>query len=618
LLRLPGQASWQEYAAAWKVLLKKYLGIAPDADATTPGAPSAPSEAILDILEQLASLDRVENRVALGDFAHTFQHWLERSGVTEDRRNIDGVMVLNATAARGLSFRALFVLGMNEGVFPRTIREDAFLRDRDREVLDRDLGYKVSQKLAAFDEEKLLFSMLAGAARERLYCLLQRADESGRALAPSWYIDELKRALDDTGRPCEPINIPRSITEKASVAPFDRQDLLLPKELAIRLTLEGQDSTALVEASALLPALYKQGRKVAAEIDRSGDRLLPYDGTLTDFESYWKHFSERGLSPTALETYARCPFQFFARHVLGLAPLDRPEEILGPSPAEFGELGHEILNSFYRALIDGGYFAGNAAKVDVETTLQAVAARAFTDYEENNPVGYPLVWESLRESIIQLLRQVVAQDLGELSQSGFVPASLETDVTAHLPSDWPNPLKGLAIRGRMDRIDRKTDALRVIDYKFKFGANPATQDKDLIRAALRGERLQPPFYYLLAQSWVEERGQTSRPAIEANFYFIAPRWSEGPLITMSYGSEGLASKAGAETKQTIAYLADGVRQGRFFINRGEYCGRCDAAPICRKNHPPSLWRAENDPVTEIHRALREKAIKDDEHEPSSE
>ncbi|HEX9788917.1 MAG TPA: PD-(D/E)XK nuclease family protein, partial [Candidatus Binatia bacterium] len=616
LLRLPDQASWQEYAAAWKILLKKYLGVAPGADATTPGAPSAPSAIILDILEQLAGLDRVENRVALGDFAHTFQHWLERSGVTEDRRNIDGVMVLNATAARGLSFRALFVLGMNEGVFPRTIREDAFLRDCDREVLERDLGYKVSQKLTAFDEEKLLFMLLAGAARERLYCLFQRADESGRALAPSWYIDELKRALGDNGRPCEPINIPRSITEKASTAPFDRQDLLLPKELAIRLTLEGQDSAALVEASAPLPALYKQGRKVAAEIDQSGGRLLAYDGVLANFDSYWKHFSERGLSPTALESYARCPFQFFARHVLGLAPLDRPEEILGPSPAEFGELGHEILNSFYRALIDGGYFAGNAAKVDAETTLQAVAARAFADYEENNPVGYPLAWESLKEGIIQLLRQVVAQDLGELSQSGFVPASLETDVTARLPTDWPEPLKGLAIRGRMDRIDRKVDALRVIDYKFKFGTNPATQDKNLIRAALRGERLQPPFYYMLAQSWLEEHRQTS-PAIEANFYFIAPRWSEGPLITTSYGSEGLANKAGAETKQTIAYLADGVRQGRFFINRGEYCGRCDAAPICRKNHPPSLWRAENDPVTEPHRALRGKDLQDDEHEPNA-
>jgi len=607
LIQLAPQASWQEYAVAWKTLLKKYLGIAPVTDIPAPSVDSEPGAEILDVLDQLAGLDSVENRVALNDFAHTFQHWLERSSVADDRRNSDGVLVLNTTAARGLSFRALFVLGMNEGVFPRTIREDAFLRDRDREVLECDLGYKVSQKLTAFDEEKLLFTLLVGAARERLYCSFQRSDDSGRVLASSWYIDELKRALNSIGRHSETISIPRSITEKIAMPPFDRQDLLLPAELAIRLTLQAQDPTALIEAYSALPALYKQGRKVVAEIDQSGDRLLGYDGMVGKFDRYWKHFSERGLSPTALETYARCPFQFFARHVLGLEPLDRPEEILGPSPAEFGEIGHEILNTFYRALIDGGYFAGKAATVDVEMTLQAVAARAFADYEENNPVGYPLAWESRKDGLVQLLRQVIAQDLTELSQSGFAPVSLETSVTAQLPVDWPEPLKGLAIRGRMDRIDRNDTALRVIDYKFKFGAKPATQDTNLVRAALRGERLQPPFYYMLAQRWAEEQLlKPSRTAIEADFYYIAPHWAEGPLLSTSYGSEGLTDKIGAATKQTIAYLADGVRQGRFFLNRGEYCCHCDAAPICRKNHPPSLWRADNDPLTEPHHALRVK------------
>ena len=616
LLQLPAQASWQKYASAWKALLKRYLGIVPASETTAPRAKPQPHQEILNVLDQLAGLDNVENRVALADFAHTFQHWLERSAVTEDRRNIDGVMVLNATAARGLSFRALFVLGMNEGIFPRTIREDAFLRDCDREVLERDLGYKVSQKLAAFDEEKLLFTLLVGAARERFYCSFQRADESGRALAPSWYVDELKRALNDNGRPCETLAIPRGIIEKAATPPFDREDSLLPVELAIRVTLEERDPTALIEGSALLPALYKQGRQVVAAIDQSSDRLLPYDGALADLDRYWKHFSGRGPSPTALETYARCPFQFFARHVLGLEPLERPEEVLGPSPAEFGELGHEILNSFYRALIDGGYFAGRAAAADVGTTLQAVAVRAFADYEKNNPVGYPLAWESVKEGLVQLLRQVIAKDLAELSESGFSPVSLETDVTARLPADWPEPLKGMAIRGRMDRIDRKDDALRVIDYKFKFGAKQATQDRNLIRAALRGERLQPPFYYILAKRWAEEQLLKPSPtAIEADFYYIAPRWSDGPLVSTPYGNEGLADKVGAATQRTIAYLADGVRQGRFFINRGVHCGRCDAAPICRKNHPPSLWRTENDPLTEPHRALRAKDPNDDEHEP---
>ena len=36
LLRLPDQASWQEYAAAWKDLLEKYLGIAPNTKTTAP------------------------------------------------------------------------------------------------------------------------------------------------------------------------------------------------------------------------------------------------------------------------------------------------------------------------------------------------------------------------------------------------------------------------------------------------------------------------------------------------------------------------------------------------------------------------------------------------------
>lgn len=607
LRQLAPQASWHEYADNWKVLLKKYLGIALSTDIKAPSRESELHEEILNVIDQLAGLDSVENRVALGDFSHTFQHWLERWSVTDDRRNRDGVMVLSATAARGLSFRVLFLLGMNEGVFPRTIREDAFLRDRDREVLERDLGYKVSQKLAAFDEEKLLFTLLVRAARERLYCSFQRADDSGRALAPSWYVDELRRALDDNGGQTEPISIPRSMTEKAVMPPFDRQDLLLPSELAIRLTLEGYDPTALIDACAPLPALYKQGRKVAAEIDQSSDRLLAYDGALAKFDNYWKHFSKRGLSPTALETYARCPFQFFARHVLGLEPLDRPEEVLGPSPAEFGELGHEILSGFYRTLIESGYFAGRAISTNIESTLLSVAARAFADYQAKNPVGYPLAWESLKDGLTELLRRVIAQDLSELSNSGFVPVSLETSVTSRLPNDWPEPLNNLAIRGRMDRIDRNDNGLRVIDYKFKFGAGPATPDKNLIRAALRGERLQPPFYNLLARHWSDERTDRGpTPAIEADFYYIATRWSEGPLVAKRYGSENLTGKVGAATKQTIAYLADGVRKGQFFLNRGEYCGRCDMAPICRKNHPPSLWRAENDPVTEPHRALREK------------
>jgi ATP-dependent helicase/nuclease subunit B len=241
-----------------------------------------------------------------------------------------------------------------------------------------------------------------------------------------------------------------------------------------------------------------------------------------------------------------------------------------------------------------------------------IAQRIFVEYEAKHPIGYPLAWESLKERLTQLIRQVAAQDLNELSLSGYLPIGLEKDQTEQLPADWPEPLNGLTIHGRMDRIDLNPaeHRLRVIDYKFKFGSARSPQDKDLYRSALRGERLQPPFYFLLGKrAALDEAIQNADLEVEANFYFIAPRWSDGPLVTTGFAAAGLSGKAGAETKHTIAYLAAGIQNGRFFIQRGEHCQHCDVAEICRKNHPPSLWRAENDPVTQAHRELHNKDAK---------
>jgi ATP-dependent helicase/nuclease subunit B len=609
---LPPQASWSQYVGAWKWLLKKYLGISGGADEAewTDSEGFARAE-IAAILDRLAGLDAVQANVTLSDFSETLEHWLERSTVAAPPVNAAGVTVLSATAARGQPFRTLFILGLNEGVFPRTIREDAFLRDRDRETLERDLGFKVNPKLAGFDEEKLVFTLLVNAARERLYCLFQRSDESGRVLAPSWYLTELRRALGShAGHHLEETTIPRSIADKARTGPFDRDDLLLPEELAVRLSLENRDPTTLIEAFDLSPALYKQGRQVAERLELTSAALDAFDGVVGPLSDYWCHFSGRGISPTALETYSRCPFQFFARHVLGLERLERPEAISGPSAAEFGELGHLILRSIYQEFIHQDYFAGKAAAAtDIDATLKTVAQRAFAEYASKNPVGYPLAWEILQESLTELLRQVLVRDLQEISVSGYTPVAFEVDAKEQLGPAWPEPLNGQTIRGRMDRIDRDRtrNRLRVIDYKFKLGVSSGVQDQDLYRAALRGEKLQPPFYFLLGKRWAaEDKIHAPAPDVEANFYYIAPRWSDGPLVTASFASEGFAGSMGEEMRSTISYLAQGIQNGRFFIQPGDYCRHCDVAEICRKSHPPSLWRTENDRLTEPHRQLREK------------
>lgn len=610
LATLPEKAAWSDYVGVWHELLGKYLGLGAAHESALPTAEERLGTEILAVLDRMGGLNSVQADVSLNYFCHTFQQWLIHSNVALRTDDTNGVAVLNATAARGLSFRILFLLGLNEGEFPRTIREDAFLRDQEREIFERDLGFKVNPKLAGFDEEKLIFTLLAGAARERLYCLFQRADESGRARAPSWYLTELKRALgsESGAQVCES-TIPRSIADKANTHPYRREDLLLPEELAVRLGLAGRDATSLLGGFDLLANVYRQGRQAVERLDLSSSPLDAFDGIVKPLGKFWDNFSQRGLTPTALETYGRCPFQFFARYVLGLERLERPEEIMGPKPADFGELGHVILKIFYQQLMDQGDFIDKRSGVDRQAVIAAAAQRACAEYAATNPVGYPLAWEGLQENLTEVLGQVVSQDLEELSSSGWMPAALEINAQAQLGTEWPEPLSGLMIRGRMDRVDcnRKHNRLRVIDYKFKLGGSATALDRDLYRAALRGERLQPVFYSLLGKQLAarDDLGLFDAP-IEASFHYIAPRWTEGPLVRANFGAEGLSGKLGQEIKNTVSFIANGIRQGRFFIQPGDHCRYCDVSEICRKNHPPSLWRTENDPITRPHRELHEK------------
>lgn len=610
---LPQEASWSQYSSRWKLVLKKYLDISAEEKTPWLSREERARRAVLDILESLSGLDAINPKVSLDYFVQTTRHWLERASVPLGDWNLSGVAVLDAMAARGIPFRALFILGLNEGMFPRTIREDAFLRDRHRRVLETVLGYKVAEKLAAFDEEKLLFALLVGAARERLYCLYQRSDETGRAVAPSWYLTEIHRALQAAGSGLwhAERTIPRGIVEKKGKEPFHRSELLLPEELAIRLSLELQDPAALVEFFFPWALLYKHGRRAMQQMEAPTGKLTEYDGILGRSSAHWDRLRGHGISPTALESYALCPFQFFARNILGLDRLERPEEMTVLAPSEMGEILHLLLSSFYQELMDRGYFTDKESLVDAFSVLEESSRKIFSDYESTHPVGLPVAWEIAREEIMELARPAVRQDLHELFQSGYRPIAVEIEAEEPLKGDWPALLAGIILRGRMDRLDHQSgqNRYRVIDYKFKSGRNPAPEDRDLRLSALRGKRLQPPLYLLLGKRLAAQRGGgPGEPEVEAAFYFLAPKWSEGPLVAQSLPGDAWEGKMGIELRETISLLLEGIYQGRFFIHPGAYCKNCEVSEVCRKNHLPTFWRAENDPVTKPHYDLRQKKL----------
>jgi len=598
---LPKRGSWSRYVVLWEAIQRRWL--APDASS------AAAAESLDGTLRRLAELDAVGDKVTLAHFLETYQCWIERASISLSEAHLRGVTVTDAMAARGLSFRALFIVGLNEGVFPRTIREDAFLRDRERELLETVLGYKVATKLGGFDEERLLFTLLVGAAKDRLYCLHARNDGDGRPLAPSWYLHELCRAAGEGT--VERVTVPRGDAEKSGLSPFDRVDLLPPEELAIRQTLAARDAKPIIDLCLPAPELYARGRAALNRLEEVAEGLSSHDGIVGPLADYWSRIGAQGLSPTALESYARCPFQFFANHLLGLERLERPEEIAGPGPADIGQIVHDILRSFYEELIRCEYFDSKSSRprLDYAALLQATAQRAFLHFERDNPVGYPLAWEITKENISALLAGAVALDLEEIAASGYRPRATESSAAVKLPHGWPAPLGDLTIRGRMDRIDYNAEEkrFRVVDYKLKLQKSRHAIDNDLLRSALRGQRLQPPFYGILGQKAAAAFG-VDDAAVEVAFYYLAPAWRDGPLTVETMDSDVWDGPNGAALKETVAFLADSMRRGLFFIQPDDHCRFCGIAEACRRHHRPTLWRAERDATSQAHLALKKKEL----------
>ncbi|MDE2293249.1 MAG: hypothetical protein KGL53_14295, partial [Elusimicrobia bacterium] len=171
-LRAPA-TTWKERAEGLERLLKQNLAAKP----RDPGAEAL--EKAVAAAASLSGFDGPLERPTAQVFTEAYEERLRRTTL-EGPGARRGVRVLDAMAARGDAFEALVVVGLEEGLFPRAAREDPLLPDDARRVLRSQLGHWLHGKLdEGYDEERLLFTLLAGAARRRLTLVWSRSDEKG-------------------------------------------------------------------------------------------------------------------------------------------------------------------------------------------------------------------------------------------------------------------------------------------------------------------------------------------------------------------------------------------------------------------------------------------------------
>ena len=223
--------------------------------------------------EEAAALLSVsgDREVPLSGYLRALEFVLRRTAVAPSDNRRDVVQVLSIFEARQWELPVVFVPGLVEGQFPRRPERDLFFNESDRERLRRN-GIPLRSTEAREAEERLLFRVASTRAREKLFLSHARLDEQSRPLLRSFFLETAK----------------------------ENDRVLAP----IRLREQAPDYAPPSGAHIRSPELRQ-----------------------------WIVAKHESFSPTSLERFLQCPFQYFARRTLRLeeappAPEDRLDALV--------------------------------------------------------------------------------------------------------------------------------------------------------------------------------------------------------------------------------------------------------------------------------------------------
>ncbi len=172
--------------------------------------------------------------------------------------------------------------------------------------------------------------------------------------------------------------------------------------------------------------------------------------------------TQRGISPSALNTYVSCPLRFYYQVILQQREPDVVSEEIQAN--QLGTVLHNTMERLYgnSEPTDVPYMVGEA---DVERLLKKVKELPIVEEEYRKEFykdsATPLSGRD--ELAVFVIKRYVLNILKhDKSQTPFVYHASEKRLMATLPTTNGKRVK---IKGFIDRIDSKGEQIRVIDYK---------------------------------------------------------------------------------------------------------------------------------------------------------
>ncbi len=584
---------WAEFCTWAKGLLDTYLSR--EARQEYPKAVERTEE----LLEGLQAADSITPSSTLEMFRQTVVESL-RAPVGQLGPTGTGVFVSSLAAASGMSFEAVWLVGMIEGAVPPANRPDPLIPETGWQEAGG--ASRAAQRMAS--ERYDYLSALASTPRSTLSYPVADAGSQRQAYPSRWFLEQAS-ALE--GQPVHTNDLPglrdrpwltstdsgeQALSVMADVAIADRHDYVLGRLLGWKQAGERGSRHPLVASGA--PA-----RAIRARISRNLRRFTEFDGNLietADEDSFLLGLAQSPVSATRLESWARCPFSYFLGNVLRLGALETPEEVTTISALDRGDLVHRILERFIADEVAAGQLPapGEFWESPARDRLFAIADAAFSNAEQRGVTGKHLLWQLAKQGIRDDLESFLEEDARLRLQQGSMRVQVEVEFgLGDHDIAVVDPDTQLHFRGKIDRLDVSADgqSVLVLDYKTGSPRPYADLEEDVIDG---GRRLQLGVYSLAAQQLVP--GATG---IRAAYWFSTN--SGGFQFAPKSHFDITDSDTAERFRQAVSSIVSGIRRGVFPANpgapdRGNFknCQYCDFDTLCPARRGDIWQRKQSD------------------------
>ena len=354
---------------------------------------------------------------------------------------IDQVILGDIERSRSHEIKIAFILGVNDGNFPRINKIEGFLNDDDRETL-KSLGKEIAKgSLELTYEDQFNIYKALTTAKEKLYLMYTSTDKDGATLRQSILITKIKRIFPNLKEESTILNSEPEITSKQATF----QELLFELQ---KLKNGEQIDDIWYEVY----NWYKTDPKWSNILEKAMIELkylkTPEKISKENIEKLYGKTLKTSISK--LETYRRCPFQYHLKYGLKL----QEKEEFKVRAIDTGSFMHEVIEEFFRRAEDVKKITEEEiSKLVDEIILDKLSLRKNYLFTSNKK--FIALTNRLKRIINKSLGYIVYQ----IQNSDFTVLANEVE--------FSKTINNVEITGKIDRVDISNDGdfLRVIDYK---------------------------------------------------------------------------------------------------------------------------------------------------------